>query len=69
MLRAGSGGSEELGVIGTAVLRATTRAERRTCMHEQREEFVEPEIIKHEEKLADVTLQVGYTDDVNPAAN
>lgn len=31
-------------------------------MHEQREEFVEPEIIKHEEKLADVTLQVGYSD-------
>lgn len=41
-------------------------------MHEQREEFVEPEIIKHEEKLADVTLQVGYTDltdDVNPTPN
>jgi hypothetical protein len=31
-------------------------------MPETREEFVEPEIIKHEEKLADVTLQVGYTD-------
>jgi len=31
-------------------------------MQETREEFVEPEIIKHEEKLADVTLQVGYTD-------
>lgn len=31
-------------------------------MQEQRDEFVEPEIIKHEEKLADVTLQVGYTD-------
>ena len=31
-------------------------------MQEIREEFVEPEIIKHEEKLADVTLQVGYTD-------
>ena len=32
-------------------------------MQDKREEFVEPEIIKHEEKLADVTLQVGYTDD------
>jgi hypothetical protein len=31
-------------------------------MQEQREEFVEPEIIKHEERLADVTLQVGYSD-------
>jgi hypothetical protein len=31
-------------------------------MQERREEFVEPEIIKHQEKLADVTLQVGYTD-------
>jgi hypothetical protein len=31
-------------------------------MQDQREEFVEPEIIKHEEKLADVTLQVGYSD-------
>jgi hypothetical protein len=31
-------------------------------MQEQREEFVEPEIIKHQEKLADVTLQVGYSD-------
>jgi len=32
-------------------------------MQEQREEFVEPEIIKHQEKLADVTLvPVGYTD-------
>jgi hypothetical protein len=33
-------------------------------MQEPREEFVEPEIIKHEEKLADVTLQVGYSDTV-----
>ncbi len=33
-------------------------------MQEKREEFVEPEIIKHEEKLADVTLQVGYADDI-----
>ncbi len=32
-------------------------------MQEKREEFVEPEIIKHEEKLADVTLSVGYGDD------
>ncbi len=31
-------------------------------MQEKREEFVEPEIIKHEEKLADVTLSVGYGD-------
>jgi hypothetical protein len=32
-------------------------------MQDKREEFVEPEIIKHQEKLADVTLQVGYTTD------
>jgi len=32
-------------------------------MQDTREEFVEPEIIKHEEKLADVTLNVGYSDD------
>jgi hypothetical protein len=31
-------------------------------MQEKREQFVEPEIIKHQEKLADVTLQLGYTD-------
>jgi hypothetical protein len=31
-------------------------------MQERREEFVEPEIIKHREKLADVTLQIGYAD-------
>jgi len=31
-------------------------------MQDTREEFVEPEIIKHEEKVADVTLQVGYGD-------
>ena len=31
-------------------------------MQDTREEFVEPEIIKHEEKLADVTLNVGYGD-------
>jgi hypothetical protein len=33
-------------------------------MPEEREEFVEPEVIKHQEKLAEVTLQVGYTDDI-----
>jgi hypothetical protein len=33
-------------------------------MQDTREEFVEPEIIKHQEKLADVTLSVGYTDDI-----
>ena len=33
-------------------------------MQRDREEFVEPEIVKHAEKLADVTAQVGYiTDD------
>jgi hypothetical protein len=32
-------------------------------MQGEREEFVEPEVIKHEEKLADVTLQAGYEDD------
>ena len=32
-------------------------------MQDKREEFVEPEIIKHEEKLADVTLQAGYPGD------
>jgi hypothetical protein len=31
-------------------------------MQDTREEFVEPEIIKHEEKMADVTLQAGYGD-------
>jgi len=35
-------------------------------MQDTREEFVEPEIIKHEEKLADVTLNVGYSDDALP---
>jgi hypothetical protein len=38
-------------------------------MQDKREEFVEPEIIKHQEKLADVTLQVGYVDDTFPAPN
>ena len=36
-------------------------------MQDTREEFVEPEIIKHQEKLADVTLQVGYTDQTGDA--
>jgi hypothetical protein len=31
-------------------------------MPEEREEFVEPEVIKQQERLADVTLQIGYTD-------
>jgi hypothetical protein len=31
-------------------------------MQEKREEFVEPEVIKHQEKLADVTLQPGSGD-------
>jgi hypothetical protein len=31
-------------------------------MQDTREEFVEPEIIKHEEKMADVTLQPGSSD-------
>ena len=34
-------------------------------MQDKREEFVEPEIIKHEEKLADVTLLPGYFDDAD----
>jgi hypothetical protein len=29
-------------------------------MEQSRERFVEPEIIKHQEKMADVTAQVGY---------
>ena len=32
-------------------------------MPERREEFVEPEIVKHQEKLADVTAQIGSADD------
>ena len=34
-------------------------------MEQPRERFVEPEIVKHQEKMADVTAQVGYgsTDD------
>jgi hypothetical protein len=38
-------------------------------MHETREEFVEPEIVKHEEKLAEVTGRVAsgdLTDDASP---
>jgi hypothetical protein len=31
-------------------------------MPEEREEFVEPEVIKHQEKLAEVTLQIGSGD-------
>ena len=31
-------------------------------MQEEREEFVEPEVIKHQEKLAEVTLQIGSGD-------
>jgi hypothetical protein len=29
-------------------------------MQRDREEFIEPEIVKHAEKLADVTASVGY---------
>ena len=32
-----------------------------------REPFVEPEIVKHEEKMADVTAQVGYNFDASSA--
>ena len=33
-------------------------------MPEDREQFVEPEIVKHAEKLADVTaMPIGYGDD------
>jgi len=32
-------------------------------MPQTREPFVEPEIVKHEEKMADVTAQVGYNSD------
>lgn len=34
-------------------------------MQQDREEFVEPEIVKHAEKLADVTALVGYVDDAD----
>jgi hypothetical protein len=33
----------------------TEAGRRRNLMQERREEFVEPEIVKHQEKLADVT--------------
>jgi hypothetical protein len=36
---------------------AAGRGER---MEQSREQFVEPEIVKHQEKMADVTAQVGY---------
>jgi hypothetical protein len=36
-------------------------------MEQARDEFVEPEITKHEEKVADVTTEVGYTDQVGDA--
>jgi hypothetical protein len=29
-------------------------------MEQSRERFVEPEIVKHQEKMADVTAQAGY---------
>lgn len=32
-------------------------------MQQDREEFVEPEIVKHAEKLADVTAMAGYNTD------
>jgi hypothetical protein len=38
-------------------------------MQEEREEFVEPEVIKHQEKVADVTLLVGYDADQDPTPN
>ena len=34
-------------------------------MEQPREYFVEPEVVKHQEKMADVTAQIGYnTDDI-----
>jgi len=33
-------------------------------MQQSREHFIEPEIVKHQEKMADVTAQAGYTDDI-----
>ena len=37
-------------------------------MQQSREHFIEPEIVKHQEKMADVTAQVGYglPDDLFP---
>jgi hypothetical protein len=40
--------------------RSRTAGERRKRMQRDHEEFVEPEIVKHAEKLADVTATVGY---------
>ena len=34
-------------------------------MQHNREPFVEPEIVKHEERMADVTAQVGYGGDLS----
>ena len=39
-------------------------------MRERREEFVEPEIVKHQEKLADVTAQgIGSAGDADVTVN
>jgi hypothetical protein len=41
-------------------------------MQQPREHFVEPEIVKHQEKMADVTARIGYggtdsgPDDISP---
>jgi hypothetical protein len=32
-------------------------------MDETRKQFIEPEIVKHEEKMADVTMQIGSESD------
>ena len=37
----------------------TGAGRRRSLMSERREEFLEPEIVKHQENLADVTAQDG----------
>jgi hypothetical protein len=43
--------------------RSDIAAERRQGMEELRRQFVEPEIIKHEDKMADVTaVQCGSAD-------
>ena len=47
--------------------RSRTEVERRKRMQQDREQFVEPEIVKHAEKLADVTARVGYPDDADGA--
>jgi len=36
-------------------------------MDETRKEFVEPEIVKHEQKMADVTMQIGSEADATIA--